>query len=193
MKTTTLFILIALSSKLFGQNTPVLSESELLKKEEIKKKVGWIKINIDSNFRETNNTEQVKYEFYTFCKVSGWFNYMFYEDISSKNYKIIYTKTNPLDKSTLLNGTLEFFDKKKHLVHKYILKDGFCIKAYYYKWDKKNGKEVLSQIFENIPTKTSIEQYANGYNMKGELITNAHAIFDGYKWNYLPDQKKITQ
>jgi len=194
MKTIPLLaVAIFLSLKLLAQNTPSISENNLLQKEDIKKKAGWIKIRLDSNFREVANDERTKYEYYDFCNSSGKCYLSFFGDLaypkSIKKSKIIYTQGDSLDKSKLLNGTVDFYDKKNHRAEKYIFKNGFYIKLYNFYWmgmfkKKYNGK--LNWVVEFAPKSNTVECWGNFFNEKGDIYADIRELIDGYSYKKLP-------
>ena len=163
MKKLILFIAILFSVNLSAQETPVLSEAELIHKEDLKKKVGWLKLRVDSNFKEVAKDSPSVYECYVFAD------------------------------NKLLNGMVDFYDTKSRRMFKYIFKDGFYLRIQDYTrlgLRKKYTGQLVS-IFEYIPKKNSFEANVNTYNIKGEYTGYYHGEYDGYTHTPLPFIKKI--
>src|SRR5690242_5626903 len=74
MKSILLIFSAALSFQSMGQTIPILSETDLIHKEDLKKKPGWIKVKLDSHFKETDEDSLARFEYYDFCNVYGVYN-----------------------------------------------------------------------------------------------------------------------
>ncbi len=187
MKTLILIATVLIvASKLFAQDIPTLGEEDLLKKSDLKKKTGWLKVSLDSNFRETSGT--ARYEYYEFVNKKGQYNstYTHALPFSAHNYTVAYTEENAAIKSILLNGRLSFYNKEHKLILQYIFKNGFYVKAC--DWNKAGR---VNTLIEYIPKKNSVELFANYFNADGKMNFMSHEENDGYSYKTLPEQKTI--
>lgn len=193
MKTTgkilaSLLFLLA-TSQLFAQDVPDLKDSELLQKSDLKKKPGWIKIELDSAFHETDTDISASYEYYEFVNKKGQYNSTYTTQLPfvKSTSKITYTRVTN-EKTKLLSGFVNFYDKQNNIFMRYVFKDGFYVKVC--DW-KKQGKQV-NTLIEYIPKKNSVELYANYFDASGNITSSSHEENDGYTYKTIPDQKIIT-
>lgn len=184
-----IILIILFSVKLFAQETPLLMEGELINKEDLKKKAGWLKLRVDSNFKVIAKDAPSVYECYVFADCKGFWQFPFPE----KNFTVTYKNAIPSGESKLLNGMVDFYDTKHRRMFKYIFKDGFYLRIQDYTrlgLRKKYTGQLVS-IFEYIPKKNSFEANVNTYNIKGEYTGYYHGEYDGYTHTPLPFIKKI--
>jgi hypothetical protein len=179
--------LIGTTFSLPAQDVPTLTDNDLLHQEDLKKKSGWMKIELDSNFQAIKNNSAVKYAFYEFVNDKGQYNSTYRDKLPfPKNMKITFLK-NASEETGLLNGTVNFYDKANNIVLQYIFKNGFYIKAA----DYKNGG--LNTIIEYIPKKNSVELFANYFNAAGKVSSTSHEENNGHAYISLPEQKLIRR
>jgi len=178
-----LIIFLLLSySKLSAQEIPNLSNNDFIKAEEIGKKAGWMKISLDSNFQMASNPDAISYEYYEFINLKG-------------NYNSTYTFKLPFPKNVgrieyggdkLLSGKVSFFDKKDNLILQYVFKEGFYLKT----TDWKNS--LPNTLIEYIPTRNSVELYANYFDTTGKIKSFSHEVNDGASFKTISTQKIIS-
>jgi hypothetical protein len=180
-------IFIIASPRLFAQEVPTLKEKDLLEKSDLKKRTGWLKVSLDSNFRETSGT--ARYEYFEFVNKKGQYNstYTHALPLSNRNNKIIYTEEHAENKSILLNGRVSFYNKENKLILQYIFRNGFYVKAC--DWNKAGG---VNTLIEYLPKKNSVELFANYFNAEGKMNFMSHEENDGYSYKTLPEQKTIS-
>ncbi len=188
-----IILIILFSVKLFAQETPLLMEGELINKEDLKKKAGWLKLRVDSNFKVIAKDAPSVYECYVFADCKGFWQFPFPE----KNFTVTYKNAIPSGESKLLNGMVDFYDTKHRRMFKYIFKDGFYVRIQDYTWqglNKKHTGKVIVSIFEYLPKRNSFEVNCNAYNTKGVYTSSIHCENDGYAIVVLPEKeiKKIS-
>jgi len=178
-----LIIALLTSARLSAQTLPDLNESNLLHSSDLGKKYGWIKVQLDSAFRVTENAAQVKYEYYDFVNARGVFsiNYRHKPGFIKVNSETKYVAADPTNQSKLLNGSVDFYDENGHRFEKYIFRNGFYVKLYLFgDWSmfkkKYNGK--LNGVLEFAPTTDNIESWGNYFDENGKYVYDSHE-----KWN----------
>jgi hypothetical protein len=173
MRTLALSIFILTSMKLFAQDTPLLSESDLLSKKDLKKNAGWYKVRLDPHFLQTDIDASSVYEYYNFHRSNWNFPYLLNK---AKEFNVVYKKMDPADSSKLLNGTVDIYDKKDHLIARDIFKNGFMLKEWdCYSWGhfkKHPGK--LNYVMEYMPTKEQEEFILNAYDEHERFTQYSH-------------------
>jgi hypothetical protein len=189
MKAYTLLIFIAFSFNSFAQPSLVLNDNDLINKEDLKKHAGWLKLKVDSGFKDVSESAKSTYEYYVFADKKGFWQFQF----PDKDFTVAYKKLRPDDPSKLLNGTVEFYNKKKCLIYRYVFREGFYINIYdYTKGALSNCNDKLISLFEYIPGKNCFECTTNGYNKKGEYTMSMHCIEEGNGIKVLDVGKKIV-
>lgn len=170
----------------YGQTTIVTNEYNLINKEDVRKKSGWIKLKLDENFNEVLDDSQATYEYFDFVNIQGYFTATYSSKtlFHNKKFRKVYNKNDSDYASKLLNGTVDFYDRKNCRVFKYLFKNGFCVKMYDFKWpllqQKYNGK--LRGVIEYQSQKNALECWGNYYDTKGVLKWDIHERYDGSKF-----------
>ena len=192
MKNSKAFLLLIFMSQLLkfvsAQSIPTLSADDFIKKQDIKKKVGWIKIELDSNFRETKNPGLIKHIYYDFVDIKGNLVSTYRGKIAfPKNVKLAsYEPTNDKEENAVINGTLKLLLKNGGRIE-YKISEGFILKVCEYR--KNNTKKI---IIEYIPGKDNVELYANMYSKDGSKIEyDSHEKYDGFAYTTLGGAKDI--
>ncbi|HEU4717038.1 MAG TPA: hypothetical protein VFU15_04365 [Bacteroidia bacterium] len=174
-------VIAVLPACLAAQDTPVLTDTDL------GKTPGWAKIELDSSFQKTTNGGV--YEFYDLLNSKGKSNCIYYGKwvFPQDAAKVIYTKTDPSSSSKLADGTAVFYDAAGLRIAKYVMKGGFILLEYNYRWKKskkeRNGSLHFSLQFK--PAKDSVEVIYNVVE-RGDLVMGFHASYNGNKWKTIP-------
>jgi hypothetical protein len=181
-----IFLCLLPALQLFAQDLPFLNESDLLQPQEIGKKIGWVRVNVDSLFKRVPTGGA-----YTYYKFSSKWGYSSLLEHAEK-LRIEYKKA-PGGDGKLLHGQADMYDEEGHLVARDIFKNGFLVKE----WDlnsvgtgnKFPGRLNYVAIFK--PGKEEMDWELNAYNKKGIHTANAHQFISAKGFELVTDYQKI--
>jgi len=177
-------VFLLISFQLLAQEVPILTSKDLLQKSDLKKKSGWMRISLSSDFQSTEEGNNIKYEYYEFVNEKGQYNSTYTAGLPFPKNAANITYSG---KDLLLNGMVNFYDKDKNLTLQYLFKNGFYVKAC--EWKKPGSAPSI--LVEYIPKKNSVELFANYFGSNGNIESYSHEENDGSSYKTLPNQKDI--
>lgn len=195
MKNLSFLLLLLMSSHFsFGQELSFLTDGNLIQKGDLKKKSGWIKLELDVDFNEVSDQSGVAHEMFEFCNRKGQYNSTYSKSLGfpPPNSKVSYEPFASDNDSKLLNGRVKFYHKDGLLSLCFVFNSGFLVKVSEFSWKGKyEGK--AKTVVEYIPSLKSVELYANYYDEDGLITGDSHEQNDGERYITLPGNKIIVQ
>ena len=182
-----LFLVVFSARLLPAQELPDLKSSDLLARDSMKKKSGWLKVGLDSNFQATWDSATTRYVYYEFVNKKGQYNSTYSKRTPFPNAPKIEYSGGKSDSVVLLDGVVSAYDEVGNPFMQYLFNKGFYVKACDY---AESGK--LATLIEYIPKLTSVELYANYFDDAGNIKSDSHEENDGMTYRKLEGRRDIT-